>query len=71
MRNSISEFIVSFATVFIALFAIGYHFWVHFSVKCLKRWLNVETSAYLKWHDRRARLLQAQLDNEHSHYPSF
>lgn len=42
-----------------------------FCINVLWKRFQVRTSAYERWHDKRAKKLQALLDIEHSMYPSF
>ena len=42
-----------------------------FCIKVLWMHFGIETPAYHQWHDKRAKKLQALLDNEHSMYPTF
>lgn len=39
--------------------------------KVLHRHFGIETAIYRKWHDKRAKKLQALLDDEHSLYSSY
>lgn len=42
-----------------------------FCIKVLWKRFQIRTSVYQQWHDKRAKKLQALLDNEHSMYPTF
>lgn len=42
--------------------------WKLVSCKYLKPYLNIETKAYLRWHDKHARHMQHILDLEHQTY---
>jgi hypothetical protein len=40
--------------------------WLSISRSFLKRYLNVETRAYCKWHNRQVAKIQQELDYEHT-----
>lgn len=54
-----------------AVYNINRRLYFRLSRYVLKPYFGIETPIYRKWHDRRAKKLQAMLDNEHSMCPTF
>lgn len=63
---------LSIALIVIAgLYKFGRRCYRRFCIKVLWKRFQIRTSVYRQWHDRRAKKLQAALDNQRSMYPSF
>jgi hypothetical protein len=75
MKEIILGFIEATLMLIVSIIAIAIRLarrmWLKVSRFILKRYFNIETRAYLKWHSRRVAKIQAALDIEHSAYPSF
>lgn len=75
MKNLILTII--FAPIAVVIVACSWAYrktrrqYCRFCINVLWKRFQVRTSAYERWHDKRAKKLQALLDNEHSMYPSF
>lgn len=47
--------------------AIRRHMWLKISRQVLKKYLGIETRAYLRWHEKNQIRLQKMLDREHKY----
>lgn len=75
MKTMLANTFMVIAMILIVPFAYAYkfvrRFYHNFCINVLWKRFQIRTSVYYEWHDKRAKKLQALLDNEHSMYPSF
>lgn len=75
MKTQITNLFVAMLTIVCIVIAGLYRFvrrcYRRFCIKVLWKRFQIRTSVYYQWHDKRAKKLQAALDEEHSMYPSF
>lgn len=75
MKDQIINLFVAMLSIALIVIAGVYKFvrryYRRFCIKVLWKHFRIRTSVYYQWHDRRAKKLQAALDNQHSMYPSF
>lgn len=65
MTNILINALCGVCSIIAPLYFLALKAWQLFSIRILKRYLGIETSTYRKWHDRRARRIQRELDREH------
>lgn len=75
MKPQLIPLLLAFTTVYMIAFAYTIRFMLRlyrrFCIKVLWKRFHIRTSAYHRWHARRAAKLQLALDCEHSLWPSF
>lgn len=75
MKTQVINLLWAIVSIMLIIIAAVYKFvrryYRRFCIKVLWKRFQIRTSVYHQWHDKRAKKLQALLDNEHSMYPSF
>lgn len=75
MKTQITNLLWAIASIVLIVIAAVYKFvrryYRRFCIKVLWKRFRIRTSVYSQWHDKRAKKLQALLDNEHSMHSSF
>lgn len=75
MKTQVTNLLWAIVSIVLIIIAAVYKFvrrhYRRFCIKVLWKRFQIRTSVYYQWHDKRAKKLQALLDNEHSMYPSF
>ena len=68
MKKHFINILNAIFTIIESIYWIFRRLYFNFSRYILKPYFDVETPIYRKWHDRRAKRIQALIDQEHSKY---
>lgn len=64
--TAVENIIIAVCSVIAAIWFGCRRAWFKLSRRVLKPYFGIETKVYTKWHDRRAKYIQEQLDLEHN-----